>query len=183
MTCIVGLVDKRNIYIGADSASVAGWTRRITRLPKVFRRGPFLIGYTTSFRMGQLLQHELQVPPQKDRVDDMEFMVTTFVESVRKLLKERGVSKVEANAESGGQFLVGYKSRLFSVQSDFQVNEMADGFDAVGSGAEFALGALAATRGLSPTVRVRRALEVSATFNMGVTGPFFVRSLARSARR
>jgi ATP-dependent protease HslVU (ClpYQ) peptidase subunit len=176
MTCIVGLVEKGVVHIGGDSASVSGWTSRITRLPKVFRRGPFLIGYTTSFRMGQLLQHSLVVPTQKD-TDDMRFMVTTFVECVRQLLKEKGVAKIEANAESGGQFLVGYRKRLYSVQSDFQVNEMADGFDAVGSGCEYALGALSATQGMKPVLRVRKALAVSAHFNMAVSPPYFVRSL------
>lgn len=190
MTCIVGMVDRGTVYIGGDSASVAGWTSRVTRLPKVFRRGPFLIGYTTSFRMGQLLQHMLQVPLQKERDGaaaalghaNMRFMVTTFAESVRQLLKERGVAKIEANAESGGQFLVGYRGHLYSVQQDFQVNEMADGFDAVGSGAEYALGAMAAMRGVSraslpPAARLRRALGVSAHFNMAVSPPFYVRSL------
>jgi ATP-dependent protease HslVU (ClpYQ) peptidase subunit len=177
MTCIVGLVDKKNVYIGGDSASVAGWTSRITKLPKVFRRGPFLIGYTTSFRMGQLLQHALTVPSQGAERDDMRFMVTTFVECVRALLKDKGVAKVESNAESGGQFLVGYRGRLYSVQQDFQVNEMADGFDAVGSGSEYALGALAATRGTPPVQRLKRALAVSAHFNMAVSPPFFVKSL------
>ncbi|NUP11400.1 MAG: hypothetical protein HOW73_35590 [Polyangiaceae bacterium] len=178
MTCIVGLVERKTIYIGGDSASVAGWTSRVTRLPKVFKKGPFLIGYTTSFRMGQLLEHSLHVPlqPSSER-DDMRFMVTVFVEHVRQLLKDRGMAKVEANSESGGQFLVGYRSRLYSIQADFQVNEMADGYDAIGSGAEYALGALTALRGAAPTQRLKRALEISAKFNMGVCGPFFVRSM------
>lgn len=176
MTCIVGLVDKRNVYIGGDSASVAGWTSRVTRLPKVFRRGPFLIGYTTSFRMGQLLQHALVVPLQGEERDDMRFMVTVFVECVRTLLKDKGVAKVESNAESGGQFLVGYRGHLYSVQQDFQVNEMADGFDAVGSGSEYALGALASTKGMAPTQRLKHALAVSAHFNMAVSPPFFVKA-------
>jgi ATP-dependent protease HslVU (ClpYQ) peptidase subunit len=184
MTCIVGLVEKSRrrgspatVYIGADSASVSGWTSRVTRLPKVFRRGPFLIGYTTSFRMGQLLEHALKVPAKGDEGDDMRYMVTVFVEQVRQLLKERGVAKIESNAETGGQFLVGYSGRLYSVQSDFQVNEMADGFDAVGSGAEYALGAIAALQGTAPIPRLKRALEVSAHFNMGVSPPFVVKSL------
>lgn len=179
MTCIVGMAHRGTVYIGADSASVAGWTSRITKLPKVFKKGPFLIGYTTSFRMGQLLEHALHVPSQSGERDDMKFMVTVFVEQVRLLLKERGMAKIESGAESGGQFLVGYKSRLYSVQSDFQVNEMADCFDAVGSGAEYALGALSALTALAPPARLKRALAISAHFNMGVCAPFFVRSLPR----
>ena len=87
------------------------------------------------------------------------------------------MAKVESGAESGGQFLVGYKRRLYSVQSDFQVNEMADGFDAVGSGAEYALGAMLALKGVPPVTRLKRALAISAHFNMAVVAPFFVRSL------
>jgi ATP-dependent protease HslVU (ClpYQ) peptidase subunit len=179
MTCIVGLVHRGTVYVGGDSASVQGWTSRITRLPKVFRKGPFLIGYTTSFRMGQLLQYGLELRAQRDEEDVMKYMVTEVAERVRALLKERGVAKVEANAESGGQFLIGYRSRLFSVQQDFQVNEMDDGYDAVGSGAEYALGAIRAMSRAAPVARLKRALEISAHFNMGVSGPFVVRSIGR----
>jgi len=177
MTCIVGLAHRGSVYIGGDSASVQGWTSRVTRLPKVFRRGAFLIGYTTSFRMGQLLQHHLEVRPQRPDEDDTEYLVVEVAERVRLLLKERGVAKVEANTESGGQFLIGYRGRLFSVQQDFQVNEMADGYDAVGSGAEYALGALRALDRSPPLPRLRKALEISAHFNMGVSGPFSVKVL------
>jgi ATP-dependent protease HslVU (ClpYQ) peptidase subunit len=177
MTCVVGLVNKRRVYIGADAASVSGWTRRETRVCKVFRRGPFLIGYTTSFRMGQLLEHHLRVPKQAAGQSDMSFMVTHFIENVRVLLKEKGFAKIEANNESGGQFLVGYHRRLYSIESDFQVAELADGYDAVGSGAEFALGAMRALPRLSPTRRIRKALEIAAHYNMGVCAPFVIKSI------
>lgn len=183
MTCIVGLVQRGTVYVGGDSASVQGWTSRVTRLPKVFRRGPFLIGYTTSFRMGQLLQYGLEVRVQREDEDPMKYMVSEVAERVRVLLKERGVAKVESNTESGGQFLVGYRGRLFSFQQDFQVNEMADGYDAVGSGAEYALGAIRAMERSPPQARLKRALEISAHFNMGVSGPFFVRSLRANEKR
>ncbi|MBI4951242.1 MAG: hypothetical protein HY908_04360 [Myxococcales bacterium] len=179
MTCVVGLVERGTVYVGVDSAAVSGWRRRETRVGKVFRRGPFLIGYTTSFRMGQLLEHQLTVAPQAPEQSDMAFMVNHFIEATRLLLKERGFAKIESNSEQGGQFLVGYRGHLYSVDSDFQVGEMADGYDAVGSGAEFALGALAALgRGPAPR-RIRRALEIAARFSMGVSAPFVVRSLRR----
>jgi ATP-dependent protease HslVU (ClpYQ) peptidase subunit len=179
MTCIVGLVEKGRVYIGVDSAAVSGWTRRQTLLCKVFRRGPFLIAYTTSFRMGQLLEHQLVLPKQDGYEDDMSFMVNRFIEATRTLLKEKGFAKIEANNESGGQFLVGYKGRLYSIESDFQVGEMSEGYDALGSGASFALGAMAALERMPPARRIRRSLEIAAHFNMGVCAPFHVRSLSR----
>jgi len=179
MTCVIGLVEKARVYIGVDSAAVSGWTRRETSVRKVFRRGPFLVGYTTSFRMGQLLEHQLKVPKQASGAADMAYMVNQFIEAARKLLKERGFSKVEANNESGGQFLVGYRGRLYSIESDFQVGEMSEGFDAVGSGSEFALGAMKALERLPPGRRIRRSLEIAAHFNMGVCPPFYVKSMRR----
>jgi ATP-dependent protease HslVU (ClpYQ) peptidase subunit len=179
MTCVVGLVSGDRVHIGVDSAAISGWTRRATNLKKVFRRGPFLIGYTTSFRMGQLLEHQLDVPPQTEDQSEMAFMVGVFVESTRRLLKERGFAKIEANSESGGQFLVGYRGKLYSIESDFQVGEMSDGFDAIGSGAEVALGAMKALEGLKPAPRIRRALEIASHFNMGVSPPYHVKSLRR----
>jgi ATP-dependent protease HslVU (ClpYQ) peptidase subunit len=177
MTCVIGLVHGSRIYIGVDSSSVQGWTRRTSNLRKVFRKGPLLIGYTTSFRMGQLLEHQLQVPAQRPEQSDEAYMVTTFVEHVRTLLKERGFSKIESNAETGGQFLVGYRGRLHSIQTDFQVGEMSEGLDAIGSGAEYALGAMAAMPRLPPHKRIQRALQIAAHFNMGVCPPFIVRSI------
>lgn len=177
MTCVIGLVAAKRIYIGVDSASVQGWTRRVTSLQKVFRKGPFLIGYTTSFRMGQLLEHCLEVPAQSADEPDQAYLVRSFAEHVRLLLKERGFSKVESNAETGGQFLVGYRGHLYSVQNDFQVGEMSDGLDAIGSGGEIALGAMAALERLPPGRRIQRALEITARLNMGVCPPFHVRSM------
>lgn len=177
MTCVVGLVHNEKVFIGVDSAAVSGWTRRVTELRKVFRVGPFLIGYTTSFRMGQLLEHQLVVPPQTSQQSDMSYMVNTFIESARKLFKDRGFTQVEQNKEKGGQYLVGYKGHLYSIESDFQVGEMTDAYDAVGSGSDYALGAMAALARVPPTKRIRRSLEIAAHFNMGVCPPYHIRSI------
>jgi ATP-dependent protease HslVU (ClpYQ) peptidase subunit len=177
MTCVVGLVHAGRVYVGVDSAAVQGWTRRESRVNKVFRRGPFLIGYTTSFRMGQVLEHHLEVPRQLAGQSDEAYMVKHFIESARTLLKEKGFTKIESNSEKGGQFLVGYRGKLYSIESDFQVGEQADGYDAIGSGADFALGAMRALGRVPPTRRVRRALEIAAHFNMGVCAPFTIKTI------
>ena len=173
MTCIVGLVDGEDVFIGADSASACGWRVRETNLCKVFRlRGGFVLGYTTSFRMGQILRWQLRVPKQKCK-SDQKYMVTVFAECVREVLIEHGFAKRASNVDSGGEFLVGYRGKLYCIASDFQVNSMADGFDAVGCGEDFALGALKPSAG-NPRKRVLTALQVSAHFSGGVRGPFRV---------
>ena len=179
MTCVIGLTTKDRVYLGADSSSVQGWLCRPTKVRKLFRRGPFIIGYTTSFRMGQLLEHQLDVPKQEAGQGDQEYMVNNFVEAARGLFKDKGFSKVESNHESGGVFLVGYRGQLYTIHKDFQVGQVAEGFDAVGSGRDYALGAMVALKDLAPAQRIRRSLGIAAHFGMGVCEPFYVRSLKR----
>jgi ATP-dependent protease HslVU (ClpYQ) peptidase subunit len=175
MTCIVGLVQDGTVYLGGDSASANSWMTRSTRLKKVFRRGEFLIGYTSSFRMGQILQHHLDARPQESGEDIEHYMVAGFVEAVRKCLKKFAYTKVENSREEGGTFLIGYKGGLYTVQDDFQVNFFHDDYDAVGVGAQYALGAMRVLGGLvAPEVRILRALEAATHFCNGVCAPFYV---------
>lgn len=173
MTCIVGLETKEGILMGGDSASSDGWNMDITRLKKVFVQGRFLVGYTTSFRMGQLLQYRLTVDNQKNEQSDLEYLATTFIDAVRECLKDGGFKKVESEQEEGGQFLVGYKKKLYFVDMDFQVNSSVDGFMAAGSGATYALGNMRGSKGLDSERRVKQALETAAHFSNSVRKPFY----------
>jgi len=176
MTCIVGMVENGKAYIGADSAAVSNSTVRALKQPKVFRRGPFVIGYTSSFRMGQLLQYFLDVPEQEDGVSDEEYMVTVFAEAVRECLKEHGYLKVENNREEIGTFLVGYRGGLYGVASDLQATQTLDGMTACGSGEEYALGALYTLKGLDAEERILVALTAASYFDSNVAPPFAVMS-------
>ena len=51
------------MYIGGDRAGVAGLSLTVRADEKVFQNGEFLMGFTTSFRMGQLLRYSLKPPP------------------------------------------------------------------------------------------------------------------------
>lgn len=177
MTCVIGLVHRKRIYMGADSAASGNRFMRTTNLPKVFRKGPCLIGYCGSFRMGQVLEHCLTVPERHEDETADTFMVTRFIAEVRSAFKTQGVSSIEQNKEKGGQFLVGYGGRLFSVNSDFHVGDMYDGFDCIGSGAAVALGAMKALEDLPPKERVQRSLEIAAYFIADVSAPFAIHTL------
>lgn len=142
MTVIVGIQTNEAVYIGADSVGVAGHLKQQSANPKVFQNGPMLIGYTSSFRMGQLIEHVLQVPEHPEDMPTMRYMVSVFIPALRKCLVDGGYTRIESNQEVGGCFLVGYLGRLFDIQPDFQVHEYADGYAATGSGQDFALAAI-----------------------------------------
>lgn len=172
MTCIVGLVHCNRVHMGADSAGVAGLDIVVRRDPKLFRVGELLIGFTTSFRMGQLLAYGF-TPPKRHPADDvMAWMVTEFIEAVRSRFKSGGFTRVENAEESGGCFLVGIAGRLFQIDSDFQVGEVRNGMMAVGCGAAYALGALYSMGDFPPADRITTALHAAAEFSAGVRGPF-----------
>lgn len=171
MTCIVGVEHNAKVTLGGDSAGVSGRSISLRADEKVFRSGPMVFGFTSSFRMGQLLRYSLDMPAPPDRGLDR-WMVTTFVDAVRACLKEGGFATVCNGVETGGTFLVGIHGRLYIVDSDFQVGRPAAGFAAVGCGQPEALGALYATKKDAPRKRVITALEAAAAFNTGVAGPF-----------
>lgn len=174
MTCIVGLVDQGNVWMGGDSAGVAGLDISLRADPKVFRNGAFLVGFTSSFRMGQLLRFRLAPPPRRPDQDLFRYMVCDFVEAVRLCLKDGGFAHRSNDVETGGFFLVATEGRLFSIQDDYQVSEFNRGFHAIGCGSAYALGSLHTTRDLPGEVRVRKALETAEHFSGGVRAPFLI---------
>lgn len=180
MTAIAGFCDQGHVWIGGDSAGVGGWDLTVRADQKVFRNGEFLFGFTSSFRMGQLLRYAFTPPAQKEAQDVAAFMVTDFINAVRECLKAGGYARKTNEEESAGQFLVGYRGRLFFVEGDYQVGESADGYDACGCGAQAAKGALWATREYSwvdPTERLRVSLEAAEHHSAGVRGPFHMESI------
>lgn len=173
MTCIVGLVDKGKVYIGGDSAGVAGTHIQNRKDVKVFTNGPFVMGFTTSFRMGQLLHYSLKIPSKiKPRQDEMEYMVNVFIPAVQKCLKDGGWVN---DGKQCGNFLVGFNGRLFEVHEDYQVGEVHDPFNAVGCGEQYAKGAMMCNGHIKdPIKRLTNALECAAHFSAGVQGPFVI---------
>lgn len=174
MTCIVGLADCGSVYIGGDSAGVAGLDLTVRSDSKVFRSGEYVFGFTSSFRMGQLLRYKLAAPPPPD--DDVHrFMATVFVDMVRECLKAGGYARKSNEEESAGCFLVGVRGRLFEIASDYQVGENLDGYAAVGCGSQVALGAMyAAPLVATPYHRIKTALEAAERFSAGVRAPFAI---------
>lgn len=184
MTCIAGFTDGTRTVIGGDSAGVSGFDLMVRADQKVFRVGGFVFGFTSSFRMGQLLRYRFSPPTLKRGRDIYEYMVTDFIDSVRACFKDGGFASTDSSgSEKGGTFLVGYQGRLFTVESDYQVGENTYPFAAVGCGDNLALGAFMALTTARPDYEpeqyVEEALKVSEALNGGVSAPFHLECTVR----
>lgn len=177
MTCIVGIASAGKVYVGADSAGVdtGRYALTVRADRKVFRNGEFIMGFTSSFRMGQLLAFAFNPPKPREGVDLFTYMVTDFVNAARDCLKLGGYASRVNEEERGGEFLVGCRGRIFRICSDYQVAENSSGYDACGCGDLIALGSLFSTSHLDdPNNRISEALTAAERFSAGVRGPFHI---------
>ena len=177
MTCIIGLVSKDGcVFLGGDSAGIAGLNVTVRKDPKVFKVGNFVFGFTSSFRMGQLLQYSFTPPDHDPRVNVDKYIRTEWLNSVRKCFESGGYMRKNSEQEEGGCFLVGYQGRLYFIDSDFQIAESLDDYYSVGCGAEFAMGAMHALKNteLAPEEKIKVALHCAAHHSAGVRPPFLI---------
>lgn len=177
MTCIIGVINNGRVFIGGDSIGVGGWDKSIRNDKKVFKKEEMIFGFTSSYRMGQLLRYGLKIPKIKKDQDVFHYMVTDFVDAVRNTFKDGGYLKTtNVTEEEGGTFLVGFKGRLFKIDGDFQVEERREYFNSCGCGESYALGAYSILQDMDITVeeKIIKALEVAEKHSAGVGGPFYI---------
>lgn len=182
MTCIVGIVDNDRVWIGGDSLGVSHYNATVRSDEKVFRNGEFIIGFTSSFRMGQILRYCF-TPPVIDTWDVWRYMVAQFIPAVQKALKDHGWERKNTKDDgwasgevAGGTFLVGVRGHLFRIDDDFQVGVPHHGVAACGCGQEFALGAMWASVEPKAADRARVGLGAAAAHSAGVAPPFILMS-------
>lgn len=176
MTCIVGLVENGKVLLAGDSAGVSLEHQEIYTLrnAKVFLAGCYAIGYTTSYRLGQILRYETRLPEPEPGADLEAFLSTHFVAALRSAFDTAGF---ERPLGLKGSILVGLRGRLFALGNELQVMSEDTPYAAVGSGRHIAYGALYALDQLgpgahSPRQRAEVALRAAQRFNPGVREPF-----------
>lgn len=173
MTCIVGLLKDGVVYMAGDHIATDGYCNEVQKRSKVFRNGDFIIGYTESFRMGQILEHKWEPPKLKKGTKDVtSYIVKSVIPSLIECFDKNKFIRSVSDSDSatkrsisgqvyGGEFLLGYKNHLYKVESDFSVLECVNNYDAVGAGEEYAKGALFAfyqTTNCDPVLFLKGAL-------------------------
>ena len=157
MTVIVGYIHKGTVWMGGDAAIHSGDDKVVyaNTDPKVFIKGPYIIGYSGDLRIGQILHYVWKEPTLKKYAKTLPHMCSDFAASLKKAF--------DSSTDPDLDILVGFRGRLFMVDNDFSVVEQPGDFAAVGCGSDFAVGSLLTQDSkVHPEKKVKKALEVSA---------------------
>lgn len=189
MTCIVGVVHGRHVYLGADASAcfTDEFSQHPVRTPKVGRfdvtvnghSRAVVAGFAESFRMGDLLFSLLEAGTQEEEAwtapDDCKdpqrsWLVERFVPLLQFTLASGGLRGTRA-----GDILLGIDGRLFTIGIDYNVLERLTPWAAIGSGHLVALGNLHATSRIrDPHRRLSMALDACASELAYILPPFTV---------
>lgn len=173
MSCIIGLIQNKIVYLGADSfATTDEGDRRPIIANKLFKNGKYLIGFAGSVRGGRILAD----PSFKLPVN-----IWKLPDRLQEIFTKKGcvVQSENCGLIHPCNFLIAYKGKLFEIMSDFQLSEVDGNFTAIGSGSSYAMGALFALQktSLKPEQRITRALEATSFFTTTVGPPFFIKTI------
>ncbi len=169
MTTIVGVCKNGNVTLGADSQVTDSNRGHVSsRMEKITKNNGYLIAGAGDSQPCDILQH-IFVPPVPtiiERKDLYKFMIVKFVPAMRECLEENGYKQEGKDAESGFSMLIAFDGELFDIGDDFSVILNDDGIHGVGSGSQFAIGALYAG------ANIEKALEYAAKNDIYTSGPF-----------
>lgn len=170
MSCVIGLIDHKKVYIAADGLATTedGEARPIIAI-KIFKKGPYLVGFAGSIRTGQIIQRSRYAAPKS---------IWGWPDIIREQITEKGAMySGEGHSEmQGSNFVIAHKGKLYEILSDFQINEVNEtGFTSIGSGSMAAYGSLFTSKdmGMTPEERLTLALD-SASFFVKSCGPPYV---------
>jgi len=183
MTCIVGLIKGRTVWLGADSASTdTQFHKTIIKDPKVFVRGRIGLGVCGYPKVMDALSSGIDMPEQSCN-DDRAFLVNELVPTIRDgLVRLDAAFRDEKTSEIvfNGEALLAYNGKLYKLQSNFQLIQARAGFDTTGSGGDLAMGSMASTAHVrNPKKRILMALEAASANNAGCAPPYVIVSVKK----
>lgn len=174
MTCIAGLVDKKNrrIFLGADSAATGDKEQCSIADHKIFFCGDqkqLLIGVAGCIRTINLLATNLIIAPHLQG-GDYRYITVDVVKAMKGTL--RGEVSPRDN-----HFLVAYRGKLYEIDEKWQIMRSRWGMHGIGSGGQFAVASLLSTAGEPSLRRMKLALRAASKLHTEVCPPFVIKSL------
>ena len=139
MTVIAAAKDELAAYIASDSHGSSGGVHLETG-SKIIKKNNYYIGFTCSYRVADIINEATTFPSRIKNIKDLR----KFRDELKKLLLEDGCEETAKEEETISHpigLVIVAEGNLYSMDSDYQIHEHKE-YIAVGSGREFALGAM-----------------------------------------
>jgi hypothetical protein len=171
VTCIVGAIGGRRVWLGADARLSDEGAYEITATGKLWRAGGYLLGACGNSAWYALLRR-VELP----RVAAEGYMLRGWAEDLLASARALGLDMPPGeDGAADGAALVAGAGLLWYVDSDLECYRVPREI-AIGSGGEVARGALYAAKGHTRR-RVGLALEAAASVRADVGPPFTIASV------
>jgi ATP-dependent protease HslVU (ClpYQ) peptidase subunit len=172
MTTIIG-VEYANRCIVLGDSRVVGDSKIYSHpdMVKVVTNGNFIIGAAGDVRALQVILHTWKPPVAvaKDKENLFQFMIAKVVPSLKQQLTEYGLLESKsADKEFEVYVLIAFNGNIFEIDSDFAVSRSKSGYYGIGTGGDYALGALYA--GATP----EQAASIAALNDSKTAEPFII---------
>jgi ATP-dependent protease HslVU (ClpYQ) peptidase subunit len=175
MTTIIGVQNADGCVIASDSrVAEGGKVYTHPEMVKAVERGSYIIGGAGDYRALQVVLHGWSPPlvTAKAKTNLYEFVINKVAPSLKTTLTEAGIEFTKSSDNEDDKFelslLIGVNGTIFEIDSDFAVAMNDTGLYAIGSGGDFALGALHAG------ATVLDAMRIAAVNNNGTSAPFHI---------
>ncbi|EHU8781235.1 hypothetical protein N0S44_000473 [Escherichia coli] len=181
MTCIIAHTDGVTSFIAGDKMGSDGFTKSIQTEPKVFEKefvkisgddgltrtkDVMTIGFTTSFRMGQLLTYNLNLPDQNSNETFLQYLVLKVIPLIRQMFKDEWGARDTTQDVGGGQFIILHNHTIYEIQEDFSVLQSKSRVASVGSGTYHAIAAMQAYIDLEKETNVQLHERIKSIFKI-----------------
>ena len=173
MTTIVGVQNADGCVIASDSrVAEGGKVYTHPKMVKAIENGNYIIGGAGDYRALQVVLHGWQPPllNAKAKQNLYEFIINKIAPSLKSTLTEAGIEFNKGSEDSDSKFelqlLIGINGTLFEIDSDFAVAMNDTGLYAIGSGGDYALGALHAG------ADAYEAMEIASKLTAFTAGPY-----------
>lgn len=171
MTTIIGLQydDHCAIIVDSQTTSPSGYIYNHPDVKKIAERNGYLIAGSGETMPCDVVQHiwEPPKPLKKDKQDLYHFMVAKVMPSLRKCLTDNGFNFDEPKTEQRFNLLIAICGELFDIDDELSVSRNESGIYAVGSGGDYAIGALWAG------ADAYQAMDIAAQVTAFTAGPYY----------
>ena len=182
MSVVVAIKENGKVYLGADSQTSRGESKRTTMCKNNFKiwqvRGSknCMMGLVGNKRDANIVKLMSNLVTDYDEFKgdiDFEYVVKSVVPDIRRELRKYEFLSEDDFKYFDSSFIFAYKDQLYYIGCDGAVIEIDD-FIAIGSGNCEAMGSLSSTEGLAPEERIIKAIKSSSDFTIHVDYPIVI---------